>query len=206
MLKIIRMSVITAETLAKTLSFDEYLKLTGEIVNALTPPIYYQDEKIMRYTKENLERMNRLKSFTNIESKLYNSLQQLPEAWTWIVLTEPWCGDASQIVPVLDLISKSSEKITLRILLRDSNLEVMDAYLTNGGRAIPKLVCVKTKTLEEIGVWGPRPAILQDIVTANKSLSLGEKMKLVHTWYDENKTLAIQEEFLDLVRTWQGKA
>lgn len=197
------MSIITKQTIANTLSFDEYLKLTEDIINSPTPPEVYKDEKLMRFTKENYERMNRLKSFTNIESKLYNELQKLNESWTWIVITEPWCGDASQIVPVLNLISQSNNKIAFRILLRDTNLDVMDAYLTNGGRAIPKLICVNSETLEEIGVWGPRPAVLQDIVLANKELSLGEKVKLIHAWYDENKTLAIQEEFIDLIKQWK---
>ncbi len=197
------MSIITKQTIANTLSFDEYLKLTEDIINSPTPAEVYKDEKLMRFTKENYERMNRLKSFTNIESKLYNELQKLNESWTWIVITEPWCGDASQIVPVLNLISQSNNKIAFRILLRDTNLDVMDAYLTNGGRAIPKLICVNSETLEEIGVWGPRPAVLQDIVLANKELSLGEKVKLIHAWYDENKTLAIQEEFIDLIKQWK---
>lgn len=197
------MSVITKETINKTLSFDEYLKLTEDIINSPTPPEVYKDEKLMRFTKENFERMNRLKSFTNIESKLYNELQKLNTSWTWICITEPWCSDASQIVPVLNLISQSNSNILFRILLRDTNLEVMDAYLTSGGRAIPKLICVNSETLEEVGVWGPRPTVLQDIVLANKELSLGEKVKLIHAWYDENKTLAIQEEFIDLIKQWK---
>lgn len=196
------MSVITKQTIANTLSFDEYLKLTEEIITSPAPPEAYKDEKLMRFTKENFERMKRLKSFTNLESKLYNELQKLNTSWTWIVITEPWCGDASQIVPVLNLISQSNEKISFRILLRDTNLEVIDAYLTNGGRAIPKLVCVNSETLEEIGTWGPRPAALQAIVLANKELSMSEKVKFIHSWYDENKTFAIQEEFIDLIKQW----
>jgi hypothetical protein len=123
----------------------------------------------------------------------------------WLVLTEPWCGDASQVVPVLYTIASCSEHISFRILQSDAHPDVMSAYLTDGSRSIPKLICLKADTLEELGTWGPRPANLQKIVLENKddaSLSFGAKVRMVHDWYNEDKTASIQDEFIDLVRKW----
>jgi hypothetical protein len=82
----------------------------------------------------------------------------------------------------------------------------MDKYLTNGGRSIPKLICLKTETLEEIGTWGPRPAVIQQIVNENKDnpdLSFGEKVRMIHSWYETDKTITLQKEFIDLIKNWK---
>jgi hypothetical protein len=81
----------------------------------------------------------------------------------------------------------------------------MTAYLTNGSRSIPKLICLNANTLEQLGTWGPRPAELQKIVIENKDnpdLSFGAKVRMVHDWYAEDKTLSIQDEFIDLIKKW----
>src|SRR5215210_566608 len=93
-----------------------------------------------------------------IES-LITSVQQ-PQ--TWIVLTEGWCRDAAQIVPVLHALAKLNSNIELRLLLRDDNLDLMDQYLTNGkSRSIPRLIAVDSDVKEELFNWGASPAIQQ---------------------------------------------
>jgi hypothetical protein len=84
----------------------------------------------------------------------------------------------------------------------------LSAYLTNGSRSIPKLICLRADTLEELGTWGPRPAALQKIVIENKDnpdMSFGAKVRMVHDWYGNDKTMSIQSEFIDLVKKWSGK-
>jgi hypothetical protein len=84
---------------------------------------------------------------------------------------------------------------------------VLDHYVTGGSRSIPKLICLRTDTLEEIGTWGPRPAVLQKIVMDNKDrtdISFGDKVRMIHAWYGEDMTRAIQEEFIDLVKIWNS--
>lgn len=201
--------MITKQQIARAISFELYMKQTEQIAHGESNEQLYKDEKMLRYTQDNLERMNRIKRDITIDSKLYNEVQQITTPQTWICITEPWCGDASQIVPVLYLISLCNPLIDFKIILRDENLEVMDAYLTNGGRSIPKLVMQETETGKELGVWGPRPATLQEIVVAQKddtTTSFGDKVRMIHAWYGENKTVAIQDEFLTMFKTWKANA
>ena len=50
------------------------------------------------------------------------------------------CGDAAHVLPVLNKFAENDTTITLSILLRDDNEELMDRFLTNGTRSIPKLI------------------------------------------------------------------
>ena len=64
----------------------------------------------------------------------------------WLVLSEGWCGDAAQLLPVINKKAELSENIKLKVLLRDENEELMNQFLTNGGKAIPKLIIIEEET------------------------------------------------------------
>lgn len=197
--------MISILQLEQALSFQQYLDLTQQIIDNPTPAEPYNDEKMMKYTIDNMARMQKVLTNISIDQKLYNLLSTNERKMVWVVLTEPWCGDASQIVPALASFAAVSENITFKILLRDSNLEVMDNYLTNVGRSIPKFICIDEKSWKELGVWGPRPQSIQKIVMAQKDnpeLTFAEKVKQIHAWYDENKTRDIQTEFIELLKQW----
>jgi hypothetical protein len=81
----------------------------------------------------------------------------------------------------------------------------MDKYLTNGTRSIPKLVCLKADTLEEIGTWGPRPAILQQMATEHKKnpvMADSLFKESLQAWYAKDKAQHLQQEFEDLLVKW----
>ena len=198
-------SFITTSLLDQTLSWADYYATVKKYIESDDRPELYNNEKMLRYTTDNLRRMDHVLGTISIESKLYNLLTAIRTDLIWVVLTEPWCGDVSQVIPALYTIASCSEHIRFRVLQSDSHPDVLSAYLTNGSRSIPKLICLKADTLEELGTWGPRPAELQKIVLANKddtSLSFGAKVRMVHEWYEADKTLSIQDEFIDLVRIW----
>lgn len=87
---------------------------------------------------------------------LQAAVDDIEEPQVWMVLTEPWCGDSAFLLPVIAEAAQLNDDVTLRILLRDDNLDVMDQYLTDGSRSIPKLV-VFTEDGDELFEWGPRP-------------------------------------------------
>jgi len=125
-------------------------------------------------------------------------------ATTWLVISEGWCGDAAFNLPMMAAIEKAMpEKIQLRLLFRDSNLDVIDTNLTDGGRSIPKLI-VLSEDLKELGHWGPRPAPLQILMKEWKSEGLGikELIPKVHEWYDADQTNTVQEELKMLIRAY----
>ena len=80
------------------------------------------------------------------------------------IITEPWCGDAAQIVPALARIAELSDQIEAEIVLRDENEELMSRHLTNGAKAIPVAVIIDAETNEVLGQWGPRPTVAQQMV------------------------------------------
>lgn len=159
-----------------------------------------QSEQYLNYAKLNLQRMRRLEKVTVLTPELQKLLQTLSTPLTWLVITEGWCGDAAQNLPVLEKMAEANAGITLRLVLRDAHPELMDRYLTNGARAIPKLICLDAKG-QEVFTWGPRPAALQHLVMDMKqnNVSAEDKALAVQQWYNADKTQAMQDEFVALL-------
>ena len=110
------------------------------------------------------------------------------------MISEAWCADGAQIVPVLAKIAQSNPLIDLKIVLRDENPELMNQYLTNGGKAIPILIIADAQSLEVLHVWGPRPKVATQMVEAYKK----EHGKLtpefkedLQKWYNQDKGQSI---------------
>jgi hypothetical protein len=120
--------------------------------------------------------------------------------WTWILITEPWCGDASFTQPLIEAICLAGD-IDLKIALRDKNEDLMDAYLTNGGKSIPKLV-VLDENLKEVFTWGPRPVKLQAAIEnlLKDGGTMDDKLKLAHQWYRLHASDSVQQELLHLIK------
>lgn len=161
-----------------------------------------QENDMRTYIELNQHRMNRLDKKFDLAQDINQSIESLKEKIYWVVLTEHWCGDAAQILPVLAKIAEQSEgKIELKLLYRDENLELMDEFLTNGGRAIPKLIQLNDK-LEIKNNWGPRPQTAQELVILLKSNpeTATTYSEQLHKWYAQNKQLEIQKEIATLLQ------
>lgn len=158
-----------------------------------------QTEKLTEYTKMNVHRMSRLDTHFEFIPELAAALKTA-KPQTWLVITEGWCGDAANIVPVFNHVEKANPAIQVRFILRDEHLDIMDAYLTNGGRSIPKMV-VLDENLNEIATWGPRPAEGQALMNEMKAQDLPykEKAEKLQLWYARNRTKAIQMELAALI-------
>lgn len=197
-------SVITPDVIKNAMSYDEYRQLINELLEEGKTTGPRQSEGLTRYTRMNVHRMNRLDKTTELKQGLKEKLEDLDREWTWLVLTEGWCGDAAQNVPVFNKIAEASPKIRLRFILRDENPEIMDEYLTYGTRSIPKLIALDSDTLEELGTWGPRPAAAQHLVQKWKDqFSKKEWAEKLHKWYADNGTQRIQSEFEELIEEWK---
>lgn len=128
----------------------------------------------------------------------------LPGRWQLLVLVEDWCGDAVNSVPVIQRLADANPNIALRVLERDQHLDLMDAHLTNGARAIP-LVIVYDEGFVERGQWGSRPAPLQQWVQEHGlQLEKEERYKQVRTWYVRDRGAAIGEEMLAVLEHAAG--
>ena len=159
----------------------------------------------MGYTQLNVERSKRVEKTVTLTPELIDTVQALEQQFYWIVLTEAWCPDSAQNIPVLAKITDASPTIELRLLLRDDNPEVMDAFLTNGGKSIPKLICLRKEDLQLMGTWGPRPEPAQQILLAHKQDPHEPYQEVVirlQKWYAKDRGKTLQEEIIRLLQVW----
>ncbi len=191
----------------KSTSFEEYYQLSEQLAKEGKTTGENQTEELINYSKLNFSRMKRILKTTPISDDVSGTVDCLSDKLTWVVLTESWCGDAAQNLPVFAKIAEANPNINLRILLRDENPALMDQYLTNGGKSIPKLICVD-ENLKELGTWGPRPKFLQDWLYENKAnpkMSMADLKKEFQVWYTKDKGQTLQKEMVMLMKSWTQK-
>lgn len=190
---------------SNTLSYNEYRDKVLQLA-AQGQTSGEQTQEHIQATLINAQRMKRIDHQCELKPQLAEMASLVSEKHTWYVITEAWCGDSAQNTPVLAKIANASPNLEMRLLFRDENPEIMNQYLSNGKRAIPKLICVNDASKKVIGTWGPRPALIQDRVTEYKLLhptgSKDEFNQNLHLWYARDKTQSLQEEFLSLFSDW----
>lgn len=186
------------------MSYEQYIKLINELLEVDKTTGLNHSAAMIHYTKMNVQRMKRLDKTTQLNDDLVESIGKIKETYHWLVITEAWCGDAAQIIPIIKKMSDASAgKIMLKFILRDDHLDIMDAHLTNGSRAIPKVIILDSQ-LNEVANWGPRPKALQTMVIdwmKDPKLTHEDWSEKVHAWYAKDKTQEIQNEFVNLLKT-----
>ncbi len=193
--------MITKERYYKGLTYAAYRARVAEEFEQGRVTGNEQTEARLGFTKLNMHRMDRWDRTFAPDPATMACIAGTEGRFHWLVLAEGWCGDAAQNLPIIARLAEASPDIDLRILLRDENLDVMDRFLTNGGRAIPKLI-VLDSDFRPIDQWGPRPKEIQDQVTANKqsgALTKEEMDVQIHTWYAHNRGVALQKEIREMM-------
>lgn len=198
------------QNLVNTFSYPEYLQLMETVVAEKRTTGPKQNADYAEYTRINWARMQRLNKTTKLTDALLVQLARIQSKQRWFVITEAWCGDAAQCVPVVAKAAGDNPNIELTLLLRDENPALMDQYLTNGGRSIPKLI-VLDNDYHELFNWGPRPAGAQSVMDDHKNhpeRTLAELLESIQKWYNDDKTLSIQSELTALLEnmTYQPEA
>lgn len=192
---------IISEALKGSMSYEEYHNLFVQFAQEGKTSGPAQKEDLIHYTKLNAQRSKRITKTTSLKPELLNQVGSLPTQ-TWLLITETWCGDAANSVPVIAKLAEQNTAINLRIVLRDENPELMDQFLTKGGRSIPKLIALDDE-LNVLYTWGPRPEELQKIYwewrESENKVPYSEFHLVIQKWYNDNKSEAIQDELLDLV-------
>ncbi len=184
------------------LSYDEYKADWEEQKDRPIRELDREDRKTMHYLRYNWKRAEATEEAYSPSDALTAAVATMDEPQLWMVITEPWCGDSAFNLPVIHAAAQTSDQITLRILHRDENLDIMDQYLTGGSRSIPKLVAFADDASETFQ-WGPRPAAGQNLFDRLKEEGR-DKMEIVEElieWYadggyrhvDEELTAAITE-------------
>lgn len=154
-----------------------------------------QTQEKIEYTKLNFSRSKRLDKTASVPVDFAEKLQKISNKQTWLVISEPWCGDAAQTLPFLNKMAQLSKNINFKIVLRDENPELMDQFLTNGSRSIP-IIIILDDELNVIKHWGPRSKAATKLIDdyLNKNGKIDDTIKeMLQVWYNNDKGVSIIE-------------
>lgn len=189
-------------SISKSYSGTEYAELMQEYAKE-GKTTGEQKEDLIYYTKLNAQRSKRIAKTVKLDADLINQINSIKEDQTWVLITESWCGDAANGVPVLSAISELNNHIDLRIVLRDSNPELMDEFLTNGGKSIPKLI-VTNNQFDVLFTWGPRPKVAQELYDGwrndDNPIPYKEFQVELQKWYNQDGGKSMQDEMMELLK------
>lgn len=190
------------KVLVEGLSFEEYRqRAENKLKNFEAFGITPTEENKYGYLKINNQRMsNRLKSYSPSPESV-QILNSINTELIWMVLVEDWCGDCAQILPVLFRMAEKNPKIKLKLMPRDFYPEIMDLYLTNGARSIPKLVALDL-SVKELFQWGARPAGAQNVIDTAKAEGVDKEVmkERLHLWYGKDRGKSIEAEIIELIK------
>lgn len=188
------------------MNFETYRSLFEAIVakdaTEHQPP--YDNPDYLDYTKLNWSRMNRWIKTGQLSEALKEAVQAIDTPQAWIVITEPWCGDAAHNIPFIQMAADANPLITVRYVLRDTAPFLIDQYLTNGTKSIPKLI-IRNAAGQDLGTWGPRPASCQEVYTRLKAAQAPfDTVKVeIQNWYNHNKGEDVQAELTAVLKNLQ---
>lgn len=159
-----------------------------------------QEQKHFENRKLNWHRTQRLEKTFTPSQELVNIILMIDGPQIWFVITESWCGDSAQILPIIAKAAALNGNINLKIITRDDNPEIMDNYLTNGARSIPILIAFD-KNGTQLFQWGPRPKLASDLVNDLKSsgVTKPELYEKLHLWYGKDRGKAFEKELTEII-------
>lgn len=186
------------EQALKGYEFAEYLDILKEKLDKENG-----EEKLLDYIYLNVRRMHRIIKQYEPVAYLAKLIREMNQPVTWLAISEGWCGDAAHVLPVLFKLSNLSFKPRLKIVFRDENPELMERFLTNGSRSIPKIIAID-KDGNVITEWGPRPNKAQEIVESYKKgesiyKNYNELTTALQHWYHRDRYLSIEEELIEFI-------
>ncbi|WP_109097234.1 thioredoxin family protein [Aquimarina sp. AU58] len=183
-------------------TYQEYKSLISDLLTENKSTGHEQSEALTNYSMLNDRRMKRWDKTLKIDKSISTSFSNADLNVTWVVLTEGWCGDAAHVLPVLNKLAELNDGIDLKIISRDDHDELMNNFLTNGGKSIPKLIVYDNQNKEVLNSWGPRPSVATQMVNDYKEQhgSLDPEFKQdLQVWYNKDKGANIAEDLADLL-------
>lgn len=205
------MNKIDKNVLASAMTYEQYVEKIKELLSEgkTSTSTINNSPNLIHYTELNLQRMHRLDKTTQLTDETIENLKKINQKRIWLVITEGWCGDASQIIPVIEKMAQLNPLISHQLIFRDEHTDIMQAFLTDESHSIPKLIILDGEG-NVLNTWGPRPQALQERVMQEKIKMLAmskEERKIyfdevkteVQKWYNNDKTHEIQREIMVLL-------
>lgn len=194
---------LISQALENSMSYREYTDLVAALVKENGTSGITQTDDYRHYTMLNDRRMRRWERKITLDNPQRKALENLKTPYIWLVLTESWCGDAAPVLPAIQALAEGSPLLDLRIALRDENPELMDRFLTDNARSIPKLLAIHPeKDFKVEGTWGPRPrearAMVMDYKQRHGKLD-AEFRESLQKWYNKDGGKSILSELTALL-------
>jgi thiol-disulfide isomerase/thioredoxin len=193
---------IISKSLENSISYPNYRNLVAQLVEEKSTTGNDKSEALAQYTQLNDKRMRRWDKTAKVSEEMKLKIESFDGKETWILITESWCGDAAHIVPIINKVAELNENIDLKIVLRDENEELMNQFLTNGGKSIPKLIMVDSETHDVLNTFGPRPTIATEMVNTYKAMHgeiTPEFKEDLQRWYNKDKGQSTIEDLVNLL-------
>jgi hypothetical protein len=182
------------------MDFIAYQKIFQKILNTPNPPVPYQDPDFLNYVKLNWSRQQRWLKTGILNEELASIIESIRGKQYWTIITEPWCGDAAHIMPFLHRLSELNPLIKIDYQLRDTEPFLIERYLTNGTKSIPKLI-IADNNHNDLAVWGPRPAGCQALYMQllKYHVEMEQKKIALQQWYNADKGVSLQQELIAML-------
>ena len=202
------MNPIIAKALFKGKSYLDYRKLINDLLSENKSTSTEQTESLTHYSFLNDKRMSRLDKTFALTNENAHKLKTLQKEYIWLVISEGWCGDASQILPVFYKMElAANKKIDLKIVLRDENEELMNMFLVQKSKSIPIIIILDKETGLILDHWGPRPKGAKKMIEVYKKNFgvIDEVAKAeLQVWYFKDKGISIQNEIIEMMSILEG--
>lgn len=195
------MNTLIEKSIKKAMDYAQYNLLFKQLVEEGRTTGEQTQEKI-DYTKLNYSRSKRLDKTAKVSEDNMAEFRNISGKQTWLVISEPWCGDAAQTLPFLNKIAQLSENIDLKIVLRDGNPELMDKFLTNGSQSIPIVIMVD-EDMNVLTTFGPRSKAATKLVSDYKTEhgKIDDAFKeLLQVWYNNDKGVSIVNDLSKTIK------
>ena len=196
------MHPIIKESINGSISYQDYRELVKQLADEHSNTGIEKTEVLANYTKLNDRRMRRWDKTIKVSKETQQKISEFNQKMTWLIITESWCGDAAHVIPALNKMAELNPNIDVKLVLRDENLELMDMFLTKGGRAIPKVIMIDDETGTVLSTYGPRPSEATSYVNRfkakNGSLTPEFKEDLQH-WYNGDKGQNIINDVIEIL-------
>ena len=196
------MKNLIQKALQNSYSYQEYRDLVTSLAKDGKVTGNEQSEDLLHYSELNETRMHRLDKTIQITDEVQVLLEKVNKKHLWLVISEGWCGDAAQLLPIINKMALVSDKIEIKIVLRDDNEELMNQFLTNGTKSIPKLI-ILDEDLNVISDFGPRPNGAKQLILDYKDKFgiIDEIAKIeLQKWYLHDKGISTQKEIMELMQ------
>lgn len=194
---------IVKKHLDKAMSYNEYKAHVNELLEKGQATGNTQNEMYLEYSKLGVQRMKRWEKTIKINDEQKERILKITKPQAWLVISEGWCGDAATALPIIAKISELNPSISLQIILRDEHPDLINAFLTNGGQSIPKLIAYNPKEDKVLYTWGPRSLAATKLVEKEKEKNDGkftaDSKTVLQQWYNKDKGQNIIEDLIQLL-------